>query len=54
MYMRACIADYVTQMYQNPEITRLWSRNHLGKVIVREFHVLYHAIGNELQFSFGQ
>ena len=52
--MQACIADYVTKMCQNPEITRLWSRNHFREVVMQDFHVLNHVFGYELQFSCGQ
>ena len=52
--MQACIADYATQMFQNPEITRMWSRNHFREVVAHEFHVLNHGVGNALQFSCGQ
>ena len=51
MYMQACIADNVIEMYQNPEITRLWSRNHFTEVIAHKFHVLNREVGNELQLN---
>ena len=54
MYMQACIADYVTQKYENPEITRLWSRNQFMEVVVQEFRVSNHEVGNELNLSCGQ
>ena len=30
-----------------------WSRNNFREVFVHQFHVLNHAIGNELQFNCG-
>ena len=39
---KACIADYVTQIRQNPGITR----DYFREVVMQEFHVLNHEVRN--------